>query len=84
MIARLVRKHGRGKVPVEEINKELGRLYARYILLDWRGFDVPFAPDTAERTLCDPAYRKILDHVTWAATQVGERDLEFVEDAEKN
>jgi len=78
------RKYGAKPVPPEVFSKDFGRLAAEHLLLDWKGFDVPYSADTAEEVLTSLEYRMLLNHTVWAASQVGEAEIEFVEDAEKN
>ncbi len=81
---RWVRKYGRDPVPPEIAYRANAQLYADYILLDWKGFDVAYAPETALETLLDPAYRELHDHIRYAGMKVGLVEADFVEDAEKN
>lgn len=84
MLRKLARKHKGKTIPGDELQGEAGRLYNKHILLGWKGLDVPYAEDTALDVLTDPAYRKVFTAIEWCATQVGENDAEFVEDAAKN
>jgi hypothetical protein len=83
-LQRLARRYKGKPPPSAEITAEAGKLYCRHILHGWRGFDVPYAPEKALEILCDPAYRAVLQDVEWCASQVGQAEIEFVEDATKN
>jgi len=84
LLQRMTRKYGRKGVPPEENDREMGRLYAKHLLLGWKGFDVEFSPEVAEETLMDPGHRDLRRHVGWAASQVGVADIEFVGEAAGN
>lgn len=62
----------------------IGRLLHEHILLDWRGFDEPYSTDVAAAIMVDPEYRSIINRVEIAAQEVGEADVQIVEDAAKN
>lgn len=64
--------------------RELGRVYADHILLEWEGFDVPYTPEAARETLTDPAFRALVNHVDYAADRVSQLEIEFTEQAAKN
>ena len=81
LVQRLARKHGKKPAAPEEQEAEFGRLYAKHILLDWQGFDVPYSAEAALEALTDPAYRDLRRYVESAAAQVGAVDVEFVEEA---
>lgn len=84
MIRRFRKRYGTDPVPPEEDGAETGKLYATHLLVDWRGFDVPYDAGTAMSALSDPAYRELRSHVGWAASQVGRIEAEFVEEAVGN
>lgn len=75
---------GRDSIPQEEQFKANGRLYARFLLLDWKGFDEPYDLDLAEQILTDPGYRELHDHIRYATNKVSQVDAEFVEGASGN
>lgn len=81
LLQRMARKHGRKPAPADESESEFGKLYAKFILLDWQGFDVPYTPEAARDALADPAYRDLRRHVEYAASQVGASEVEFLEDS---
>ena len=84
LLQRLRRQSGGKPIAQDTLYTELGRLYAEHILLDWRGFDVPYSRETAMQTLTDPEYRDVVMAVETAAGQVGQSQIEFCEDAAKN
>lgn len=84
VIKRLARRYGREVVPDDVLAREFGRLYADHILVGWDGFDVPYSHEVALAHLTDPAHRRLREHVEYAAARVGEREIEFLEDAAKN
>lgn len=79
----LSRKHGK-TIPAEASDTVLRKLCADHLLLDWDGFDVPYTHEAALTVLTDPAFREFVSHVLWAAAQVGQAEIAFVESAEKN
>lgn len=87
---KLIRKYGRKPIPPDVQTKEFGRLYADHILLDWEGIaddvgaSIPYSRDAAHEYLSDPDFRKLTAAVEWAAQQVGESEIEFLEEAAKN
>jgi len=78
------RTGGRDAIPAEEQYKANGRLYARYLLLDWRGFDETYDPELVEQLLTDLGYRELHDHIRYATNKVSQVDAEFVEAASGN
>jgi hypothetical protein len=81
---RLTIRYPDGQYPQEESDRIDGQLLAEDILLDWRGFDVPYSPDTALDTLSDPAYREVRFGVKTCAIRIANIKIEFVENAVKN
>lgn len=69
-------------VPPEIATRDIARLYAKYLLLDWRGFDEPYSPQLAEEMLASPG--EFFGHVLYAIQQVSRTEAEFTEDAGKN
>lgn len=76
------RYRGIDGVPPEVVTRDLGRLYAKHLLLEWRGFDEPYDADTAEEMLTSPG--AFFGHVAEAAAEVSRTETEFVEDAAGN
>jgi hypothetical protein len=81
---RLQRLHKNKPIPTDTLARELGALFAKHILHDWRGFDIPYSRDTAKEVLSDPAYRDIIAAVQWCAGKISQLDVEFIEDEVKN
>jgi hypothetical protein len=71
-------------IPREALTVEIGKLYAKHILHDWRGLDVEYSPEKAAEILADPEYRNVVAAIEWCAAKVSEVEVEFVADAEKN
>mgnify|MGYP001574115861 CR=1 FL=1 len=84
LLQRLRRQSGGKPIAQDTLYTELGRLYAEHILLDWKGFDVPYSREVAMQTLTDPEYREVVMAVETAAGQVGQSTLEFVDEQSKN
>lgn len=84
MLGRLARRYGKDPVPDGVMSKELGVLYSTHVLLGWEGFDVAYSEETARETLTDPAFRTLLDHIDYAASRVGQQEVEFVDTAAGN
>ncbi|TAN09785.1 MAG: hypothetical protein EPN45_07275 [Rhizobiaceae bacterium] len=81
---KLARQYKGKPVPGVVMSAELGKLYARHVLHDWRGLDVAYSSDKAAEILVDPEYRNVVAAVEWCAARVSEIDVEFIEDAAKN
>lgn len=71
-------------VPQTVFSAELGKLYAKHILHDWRGFDEAYTAEVALEMLSDPEYRSLVAAVEYCAGKVAELEVEFVEDETKN
>lgn len=90
VLQRFVRKFGRRPIPPEERTREFGKLYAQFLLLDWKGIEddsgaaLPYSPELAAEYLSDMEYRRLIAAVEWASATVAEDDAEFLEDAAKN
>ena len=84
LLQKMIRRNKGKPLQAETMTVEQGRLYADHILLGWDGFDVPYSEDVARQDLTDPRHRNLVGAVEWCASRVGELDVEFVEDAEKN
>ncbi len=81
---RLAQQYKGKPVPEEIRTPELGKLYAKHILQDWDGFDVPYSEDVAMEALSDWGYRNLVYAVTYCASLLAMADVEFVEEARKN
>lgn len=78
-------RQAKGKpVARDVLTTELGKLYAKHILHDWRGLDVDYSPETAAEVLADPEYRAVVAAIEWCAAKVSDIEAEFVEEAGKN
>lgn len=71
-------------IPPEVEDKEFGSLYAKHLLLGWRGFDEPYSSDLAEQMLSDPAWRAITNGVVGSAAELGRAQAEYVDAAAGN
>lgn len=84
LVQKWVRKYGRKPIPRDVRSQGLGRLYAEQILLGWEGLEEQYSRERALEVLTDPAYRVFLGYVEYAAAQLAEIDMEFVDEAIKN
>lgn len=84
LFQRFRRKYGAKPAPQAVMNVELGKLYAQHLLLDWKGFDVPYTPEQAMEILSDDEFRDVIAAVEQAAGGVGQADIEFVDATAKN
>ncbi|RUM06816.1 hypothetical protein [Rhizobium chutanense] len=75
-----------GEEPPKKLDMkvELGKLYAKHLLHDWRGLDVPYSPETAMEIMSDPEYRNVVAAVEWCAGRMSEIDIQFAEGEVKN
>lgn len=80
----IAQKHGNEHAPHDELNAADGELAADYLLLDWRGLDEKYSRDAALSLLTSPEGRIFRNMIYWCAGQVGKRQVEFLEAAEKN
>lgn len=84
VLQRLARKYGRKGAPSDVVAEEFGRIYAAHLLIDWKGFaddedkPLPYSAGRALEGLTDPAMRELRSAVEWAASQVGQADVEVV------
>lgn len=68
----------------DERSRLHGELLAEHVLLEWRGFDMPYSAALAEDVLTDPTHEQFMANLTWAASRVGQGKAEFAEGLEKN
>lgn len=61
-----------------------GTLYAEHLLLDWEGFDQPYAPETALAELTCPEAEMLRNMVEQAAVATATPEIEWVKRAAKN
>lgn len=71
-------------IPQTVLSAELGKIYAKHILHDWRGFDKPYSEDLAIEMLSDPEYRNVVAAIEHCAGKVSDLDIQFVEEEVKN
>jgi hypothetical protein len=81
---RWARVYKKTPVPDNIINAEIGHLFAIHLLHEWKGFDVPYSPETAIELLSDPANRTMIKAVETCASQVAQIEIEFVGKEAKN
>lgn len=85
LIARNNKRYGIGRaVPQDAWGRDFGALLAEHLLLGWKGFDVEYSEDDALMRLTAEEWRILRETVLWASQQVGQAQIEFVEDAGKN
>jgi len=68
--------------PPEVLSRDLSHLYAKHLLLDWKGFDEPYSMELAEEMLNSTG--EFFNHVQYAVNYVSRTDAELVEDMSKN
>ncbi len=83
-LIRKLSKQYNNKVPQSVVVPEIGKLYAKHILHDWRGLDVSYSRAKAEEVLGDYEYRAVVAAVEWCAAKISETNIEFDEDEIKN
>lgn len=84
LLQRWARKYKGQPVPIDLRHDELGKLVAKHILHGWRGFDEEYTPELADKSLRDREYRDLLADIELCASQVGEANVQFVEDEAGN
>lgn len=84
LFQRWARKYKGQPVPLDVKHDELGKLVAKHILHEWRGFDERYAAELAEKSLRDREYRELLSDIELCASQVGEANVQFIEDEAGN
>lgn len=84
LFQRWARKYKGQTAPLDVRHDEYGKLIARHILHEWRGFDEPYAPELAETSLRNREYRDLLSDIELCASAVGEANVQFVEDEAGN
>lgn len=86
LVQRLARTYKRtqNEARETEYSEGIGRLYAKHLLLDWKGFDEEYSAEAALEKLPDPAWKKFRQFVEIAIIEASDARLEFVEDVEKN
>lgn len=84
LFKRLQKTYKGSPIPQAVMTTEMGKLYAKHILHDWRGLDVEYSQQSAAEILADPAYRNIVAAIEFCAGTISATDIEFVEEAAKN
>lgn len=84
LVGRLSRKYRNKSVPPVERDAEVGKLLAKHILFGWKGFSEPYSEEFATEILGSPEGRNLVKQTLWAASQVGESEIEFIEESAKN
>lgn len=84
LVGRFARKYKGKNAPPVERDSEVGKLLAKHVLFGWKGFEEPYSEEYALELLSSPKGRNLVKQTLWAASQVGEVDIEFVEEATKN
>ena len=80
---RLRRMHGNFTPPAASA-AVLGQIVAEHLLLDWRGFDEPYARERAIELLSDPSFSELTTGVLECAKAAATAKLEYVEAVAKN
>ena len=78
-----------GRVATSYQEKVTNQCLVAHILLDWKNVndgekDVPFSKEMSHELLTKPEYRAFRDAVIWAASTVGQAEVEEDEDEIKN
>jgi hypothetical protein len=81
---RLARQYKGKAIPPDVLTTEVGKLFHKHILHNWKGFDKEYSKELASEMMADPEYRNLVEAVQYCANRLAETDLEFVEDAVKN
>lgn len=84
LFQRWARKYKGQPVPLDIKHDELGKLVAKHILHGWRGFDEEYSADLADKSLRSREYRDLLSDIELCASQVGEANVQFIEDEAGN
>lgn len=87
LLNRQLTKKYKGEISEErdaETDAEFGKLYAKYLLRGWRGFDVEYTPEKAMELLPDPEWRPLKEYCEYAFAAVAQVNVEFAESAAKN
>lgn len=81
---RLARQYKGKPIPPDIMTSEVGKLFSKHILHEWRGFDETYTKEVAAERLADPEYRALVGAIEWCAAKIADVDVDFVEDAAKN
>lgn len=84
LLRRLSKKHKGDPIPPDDLTREIGIVYAKHILLGWKGLDKEYSEALALEVLTDPAYRQVAKAIEDCSVKVGKSDAQFVEASAKN
>lgn len=84
LVQSFARKYKNKSAPPEVRDSEVGKLLAKHILFGWEGFDEEYSEEFALEIMGSAEGRDLVKFTLWAASQVGETEVEFVEQAVKN
>lgn len=71
------------QLSTDQLHKELGRIVAQHLLLDWRGIAEPYSRDLALEVCCDYT-SPVQGYVLSCAREVAEVSMEFENSVSKN
>lgn len=83
MMKALHKEHG-AKIPSSAFIRAHGQLYSDHVLHGWRGLDVEYSEETAERYMTDPEYVTLINAVEFCAKKLTNVEAELIEVAAKN
>jgi hypothetical protein len=84
LVQKFARQYKNKGAPPEVRDSEVGKLLAKHILFGWEGFDEAYDEEKANEVMASAEGRDLVKYTLWAASQVGETEVEFVEEAVKN
>lgn len=84
LVQKYQRKYKGKTAPPDVRDADIGKLLSQHILFGWKGFNIEWSQEFADEQMGSAEGRELVKQVAWAATQVGETDVEFVEEAVKN
>lgn len=84
LLRQRLRRENKGVIPEKVEYEELGRLFAEELVLGWKGLDAEYTPDLAIEVMTDREYQNVRTDILTACTEVGQSQIEFVEDAQGN
>jgi hypothetical protein len=84
LVQSYARRYKGKSAPPDVRDSDVGKLLAKYILFGWQGFDEEYSQEYATELMGSPEGRELVKQVIWAASQVGETEIEFVKEAAKN
>lgn len=84
LVQRFARKYKGANAPPAVRDAEVGKLLGQHILFGWEGFEEEYTQESAIELLGSPEGRNLVKQTLWAASQVGETEVEFIADETKN